>query len=303
MKLLVCSDGSERGNTVLALAGRIAIASRAEVTVFGVTGAEVPEDTIYEGLRRASREYERNGINVELVTRRGDPVTEIVKKARETKYDLVIIGTHRTADERRAVIPPAKAYTIIEEVEPPVLVAIGDDRQLARILVCTGGGPCIGTAVSVTAEIARSLPAVVTLLTVLPNLGGLHANLLMRREADAEALLRSNSALARDLGAEKRSLEASGIQVTVQLRYGLVADEILKELGQGDHDLVVVGACPDPNAWRRYLIGNVTREIVHRADRPILVVRGKQPVPSIRQQVRRAIGRMIRSARRGTGSG
>ncbi|MBV9998612.1 MAG: universal stress protein [Verrucomicrobia bacterium] len=296
MKLLVCSDGSERGSTVLALARRIAVAGRAEVTVFGVTGAEVQEDTVYEGLRRTLKEYERNGINVELVTRRGDPVTEIIKKTRETKYDLVMIGTHRKADER-AVIPPAKAYAIIEEVDPPVFVAVGDDRPLARILVCTGGGPCIATAVSVTAQLARSLPAAVTLLTVLPNLGGLHASLLMRREADAEALLRSNSALARDLGAEKRSLEASGIEVTVRLRYGLVADEILKELDQGDHDLVVVGACPDPNAWRRYLIGNVTREIVHRADHPILVVRGTQSVPSLVQRIRRAIARMIRDVR------
>jgi nucleotide-binding universal stress UspA family protein len=297
MKLLVCSDGSERGSKVLALAGRIAIASRAEVTVFGVTGTEAQEETVYGGLRRAIKEYERNDIKVELVARRGEPVREIVKKTREAKYDLVVIGTHRKANER-AVIPLAKAYAIIEEVEPPVLVAIGDDRPLARILVCTGGGPYIETAVSVTAQMARSLSAVVTLLTVLPNLGGLHANLVMRREADAEALLRSNSALARDLGAEKRSLEAFGIQVVVRLRYGLVADEILKELDEGDHDLVVVGACPDPNAWRRYLIGNVTREIVHRADRPILVVRSKQPFPPMRQQIRRAVLRMIRSARR-----
>jgi nucleotide-binding universal stress UspA family protein len=297
MKLLVCSDGSERGSKVLALAARIAIASRAEVTVFGVTGTDVQDETVYGGLRRALKEYDQNGINVELVTRRGEPVTEIVKKTRETKYDLVVVGTHRKADER-AVIPPAKAYAIIEEVEPPVLVAVGDARPLARILVCTGGGPCIATAVSVTAQMARSLPAAVTLLTVLPNLGGLHASLLMRREADAEALLRSNSALARDLGSEKRSLEALGVQVTVRLRYGLVADEILKELEQGGHDLVVVGACPDPNAWRRYLIGNVTREIVHRADRPILVVRGKPSSPPMRHRIRRAIIRMIRGVRR-----
>jgi nucleotide-binding universal stress UspA family protein len=297
MKLLVCSDGSERGSKVLVLAERIAVASRAEVTIFGVTGTEAQEETVYGGLRRALREYERNGIKVELVTRRGEPVTEIVKKAREAKYDLVVVGTHRKADER-AVIPPAKAYAIIEEVEPPVLVAVGDDRQLARILVCTGGGPYIETAVSLTAQIARSLSATVTLLTVLPNLGGLHSNLMMRREADAEALLRSNSALARDLGAAKRSLEASGIQVVARLRYGLVADEILKEYHEGDHDLVVVGVCPDPNAWRPYLIGNVTREIVHRADRSILVVRGKQPLKPMRQRIRRAIIEMIRGVRR-----
>lgn len=301
MKFLVCSDGSERGSKVLALAGRIAIASRAEVTVFGVTGTEAQEEIVYAGLRRALREYERNGINVELVTRRGEPVAEIIRKTRETRYDLVAIGTQRQADEQRAVMPPAKAYAIIEEVEPPVLVAAGDDRQLARILVCTGGGPCIATAVSVTAQLARSLPAAVTLLTVLPNLGGLHASLLMRREADADALLRSNSALARDLDTEKRSLEALGIQVTVRLRYGLVADEILKELDEGDHDLVVVGACPDPKAWRPYFIGNVTREIVHRADRPILVVRGQRPVAPMRQRMRRAIIRMIRGVRRRRG--
>ena len=300
MKLLVCSDGSERGSKVLALAARIATAGQAQVTVFGVTVTEAQEETVYAGLRQAIRDYERNGISVELVIRRGDPVTEIIKKTRETKYDLVVIGTQREAAERN-VIPPTKAYAIIEEVEPPVLVAIGDDRQLARILVCTSGGPYIETAVSLTAQLARSLPAAVTLLTVLPNLGGLHASLMMRREADAEALLRSNSALARDLEAEKRSLEAFGIQVAVRLRYGLIADEILKEVDEGDHDLVVVGVCPDPNLLRRYLIGNVTREIVHRADRPILVVRSERPLPPVRQWIRRALVRMIRGVRSGNG--
>lgn len=297
MKLLVCSDGSEHGSKVLALAERIAIASEAEVTVFGVTGTDAQEETVYGGLRRALKEYERNGIKVELVTRRGEPVTQIISKARETKYDLVVVGTHREANER-AVIPPAKAYAIIEEVEPPVLVAVGGDRPLARILVCTGGGPYIETAVSLTAQLARSLSATVTLLTVLPNLGGLHASLMMRREADAEALLRSNSALARDLGAEKRSLETVGIKVVARLRYGLVTDEILKELHEGDHDLVVVGVCSDPNTWRRYLVGNVTREIVHRTDRPILVVRSNRRLRPAGQGIRRAIMRMIRGVSR-----
>ncbi|MBV9490622.1 MAG: universal stress protein [Verrucomicrobia bacterium] len=293
MKVLACSDGSEHGTKALALAGRIAIANRAAVTVFGVTESEAQEETVYAGLRRALKDFERDGINVELVTKGGDPVEEIVKRTHETNYDLVVIGARRRATERGAILA-AKAYRIIEAIEPPVLVAVGDDRELKRLLVCTQGGACIETAVQFTGQLARSLSATVTLLTVLPNLGGIHVGLL-RREADAEALLRSNSALARDLRAEKRNLEASGVQVGVRLRYGLVTEEILKELVEGNHDLVVVGACPDPNAWRRYLIGNVTREVVHRADRPVLVVRSERAFLSVRQRIGRAIRRAVRA--------
>jgi nucleotide-binding universal stress UspA family protein len=277
MKLLGCSDGSEQATRALALAGRLAAAHRAEVTLLGITESEGQEAAVHDALRRALKDFQRQGINTELVTKSGEPVAEIAKKTRETKYDLVIIGAQRKG-RGDVSMPPAKAYAIIEAVACPVLVAVGEGRGLQRILLGTRGGARIEPAVHFTGKIAQGVSAVVTLLTVLPSLGGIHAG-LTRREPDAEALLRSNSALARDLQSEKRRIEGFGVRTAVRVRHGLVVEEILRELREGDHDLVALGACPTPPSWRRYLLDDVTREIVHRADRPVLVVRGRPELP------------------------
>ena len=95
--------------------------------------------------------------------------------------------------------------------------------------ICSGGGPYIDNAVRFTSEIAKDLSAIITLLTVVSEPPAMHAT-LFRRQEDLDALLNSDSELARDL-------------------------------------------------WRNYVIGNVTREIVNRTDRPVLVIRSdKQPV-------------------------
>ncbi|HEY0789916.1 MAG TPA: universal stress protein [Chthoniobacterales bacterium] len=287
MRILGCSDGSEQATRALALAGRLAAAHHAEVTLLGITENESEEPAVHAALRRALKEFQRQGIRAELVTKAGEPVAEIARKAQESPYDLVVIGAQRRG-QGDVSIPPAKAYAIIEAVPGPVLVAVGEERGLRRILVGTRGGPRIEPALRFTGQIAQGGSATVTLLTVLPSLGGIHAG-LTRREPDAEALLRSNSALARDLQAEKRRIEGFGVRTAVQVRHGLVVEEILKELKQGGHDLLVLGARPTPPSWRRYLLDDVTREIVYHADRPVLVVRGRAERPAWRDKLRRSI--------------
>ena len=83
----------------------------------------------------------------------------------------------------------------------------------------------------------------------------------------------------------------------MQVRHGLIVEEILRELKEGDHDLVVLGAFPTPPSWRRYLLDDVTREIVHRADRPVLVVRGPPELPPWQDRLWRLITRLVPALR------
>ena len=50
--------------------------------------------------------------------------------------------------------------------------------------------------------------------------------------------------------------------------------EVFKEIRRGDYDLVVTGSSPEGGNLRSYIMGNITREIVNRAECPVLVVRG-----------------------------
>jgi len=207
-----------------------------------------------------------------LITKAGRPVREIIKRTQETKYDLVIIGAAHKGT-RGPLWMSARAYKIIESVEPPVLVVIGSCPQLRRILVCDGGTHKADAAVRFAGEIARHVNASVDLLHVLAEPPAVYAN-LVRSEENVGQLLQSDSELGRCLRHQKELLEKIAVPCEVRLRHGLVLDELLEELQRVEYNLVVSGSSPAHDRLRRYIMGNITREIVNRAELPVLVVRG-----------------------------
>ena len=272
MKILFCSDGSPQAENAVRFGALIAAACQAETSILGIVEKVGKEDTVLRALRRAQEILKEYHLNAELITKAGRPVREIVKRTQETKYDLVAIGAARKG-VRSPLCMSARAYKIIESVEPPVLVVIGERTALRRILLCTGGTKQADATVNFAGEIARRVNASVNLLHVLAEPPAVYVNLI-KTEEDAAQILESNSKLGRNLRRQKESLEKLGVPCEVRLRHGLVLDELLRELQHTEYDLIVSGSSPAHDRLRVYIMGNLTREIVNRADLPVLVVRG-----------------------------
>ena len=287
MKILVCSDGSERSKRAISFAANIAIATKAETTIFGIAQDHQQETKLRGVLLEEGEKLKGNGVRVEIATKSGDPVTEIVQLTRDQVYDLVAIGVERRGAQE-FFLPSAKAYSITEAISPPVLIVPCERPQLKRILICSGGGPYIENAVKFAAAIAKELSAQVALLNVIPAPPAMHGT-LYRRQRDVDALLKSESALARNLRNEKKIIEDAGVPVSIRMGHGIVIDQILNEVTKGDHDLVVAGSWAIRNRWRAYMIGNITREIVNRTDRPVLVIRSDKKPKSLANQLRRMV--------------
>ncbi|HXI93837.1 MAG TPA: universal stress protein, partial [Blastocatellia bacterium] len=212
------------------------------------------------------------GVNAEVITKAGEPIEEIVKRTDETSYDLVVIGAVRKGS-RGPFLMSAKAYKIIKSVAPPVLAVIGNRETIKRILVCSGGEKYIDRAVQFSGELAKAAGASITLFHVMAEPPAVYTDLI-RMEEDVNLLLHSSSGLGQNLRREKESLEVMGVSTEVRLRHGLVISEVFKEIRRGDYDLVVTGSSPEGGNLRSYIMGNITREIVNRAECPVLVVRG-----------------------------
>lgn len=272
MKLLICTDGSAQAENAVRFGGMIAGKSQAEVTILAITEKTGEEDAIFESLRRAQQILKDHGVNAEVITKAGEPIEEIVKRTDETTYDLVVIGAVRKGT-RGPFLMSAKAYKIIKAVAPPVLVVIGDRETIKRILICSGGEKYIDRAVQFSGALARAAGASVTLFHVMAEPPAVYTDLI-KMEEDVNLLLHSSSGLGENLRREKESLEGMGVTAEVRLRHGLVISEVFKEIRRGDYDLVVTGSSPESGNLRSYIMGNITREIVNRAECPVLVVRG-----------------------------
>jgi nucleotide-binding universal stress UspA family protein len=289
MKILICSDGSERSKRAVSFAAIIATATKAQTTIFGITENQQEEAKLKVTLLEESRPLKENGVHVEIAMKSGDPVTEIIHWTRDRVYDLVVIGAERRGAQE-FFLPSAKAYSIAEAITPPVLVVPRERHELKRILICSGGGQYIENAVRFATLIAKDLSAEITLLNVVPEPPAMHGT-LYRRQEDVEALLKSDSALARNLLNEKKIIEDAGVPATIRIAHGFVIDQILAEIARVDHDLVVAGSWAIRDRWRTYAIGNITREIVNRTDRPVLVVRSDKKPKSLANRLRRMVGK------------
>jgi nucleotide-binding universal stress UspA family protein len=283
MKILICSDGSSQAEHAVRFGALIAAQLKDETTLLGITETAGEEDAVFDSLKRGLQLLKESQVPAELVIKSGEPIEEIVKRTQETRYDLVVIGALRKGT-RGPFLMSAKAYKIIKAVEPPVLVVIGDRKAMRRVLICSGGQKYIDKAVEFAGRIAGAARATVTLFHVLNEPTALAD--LSRIEEDVNILLHSSSELGENLRREKEVLERMGVDSEVRLRHGMVISEVFKEVKRGDYDLVVTGSSPVGGTLRTYIMGNITREIVNRAECPVLVVRGEEEPAGIGQSLK-----------------
>src|SRR5207302_10814014 len=109
-------------------------------------------ETILESLRRGQALLQDKGIQAELTTKAGNPIEEIVRRTSESTFDLVVIGAARK-QPRGLFWLSSKAYKIVKEVQPPVLIVVGKSLALKRVLICSGGKNYIDEAVNLTCRV------------------------------------------------------------------------------------------------------------------------------------------------------
>jgi nucleotide-binding universal stress UspA family protein len=271
MRLLICSDGADPADNPTRLGGLIAAPKNSPTTLLGIAEKEEDEEALRAALDSEAAMLRGQGVDPRIVIRSGEPIRQILAETSANEYDLAIIGARRKGSGG-LYWRPEKTYEVIKAVPPPVLVAIGDCERISRVLVCTGGKRYIDDAVQLAGEIALFVGGSVTLLHVMAEPPAIYAD-LVRLEEDVDRLLASGSELGLGLRGQKESLEKMGIQVEVRIRHGLALDQIFQEVREGEHDLIVTGTSQAKGTFRHYIMGDLTRGILNRADCPVLVAR------------------------------
>jgi nucleotide-binding universal stress UspA family protein len=277
MKILICSDGSEQAERAVETGAAIAVGCQAEVTLLGIIENAGHSDKILASLKRGQAALADKRVPAELISKAGRPVAEIMKRTKQTLYDLVVIGTVQKSAQGPFWMS-SKSYKIIKEIEPPVLSVAGKARPIRKILICSGGKAYIDTGVALAGRVAQGLGASAVLLHVLPEPPAMYSG-LRRMAPDPKELLNSHSELGLNLRREKETLESFNVPTQVRLRDGPVLDEILREFHEGGYDLIVTGSAPS-HQLRSYILGDVTREIVNRVNGPVLIARSEPMSPA-----------------------
>jgi len=275
MRILICSDGTASAETAAHLAGLLAGPLNAETTLLGIAEISGDEQPLRNMLNTQAQSLRQHGISPDVVVQSGEPVWQIAQQTSNNKYDLVVIGARWTGavgDYWRS----KRTYEVIKAIQPPVLVAIGERKQLKRFVVCTGGKEFTERAVQFTGRLAAAVGASVTLLHVMAEPPAMYAD-LVRMEENVPQLLQSKSELGTNLRRQKRELDRLGVPAEVHLRHGIVIDQVFEEVRDGNYDLIVTGTSQARGLLRHYIMGDLTRSILNRANIPVLVARAGPP--------------------------
>jgi len=272
-RLLLLVDDTAQSAYAAALCEKVASAAGARLTVLSGSGSDssTPISRLRESLPPA---------DLRISVADGDLTQRALAELDRIGYDLVFLPGSFGADfdnvshgRKRKNGSRVESREIAASCPVPILVAQGEPRETRRVLLCTAAGEPGKRDVLMGAQLARSFGARVTLLHVE------HADPLSRSlpgepAAETTATRRARAWIERHLEQGLRTLRGQGVAAESRIRYGEPLSEILAEVAEGDHDMIVVGA----HRERTYLDAperDLVAGLVLRADRPVLIVKGK----------------------------
>src|SRR5207248_9411476 len=264
LKMLLCSDSTSSEQSAFELVAVLAGPVTAETRLLGIAERAEDEQPLCKALQTQAQSLLQRGVSPDIVVRFGEPILQIVQQTSKSKYDLVVIGARWTGAVGQ-YWRSKRTYEVIKAIQPPVLVAIGERKELKRFVVCTGGKEFIEQAVKFTGKLAAAVGASVTLLHVMAEPPAMFAD-LVRMEENVDQLLQSNSELGTNLRRQKRELDRLGVSAEVHLRHGIVIDQVFEEVRAGNYDLIVTGTSKARGMLQHYIMGDLTRDILNRAN-------------------------------------
>jgi nucleotide-binding universal stress UspA family protein len=265
MDVLIYIDDLPTSNDTLALAALWLAHMPARITLMTVHDLALQDSAI---ARLSAAVHSPIMFKVE----RGDPVDALCAECEAGAYDLLIAApAGRSRLER--LVRGSRIGHMVHSINTSVLIARQAPPVIRRILVGVGTAEHALVDVRVAMRIARAFQAEVTVLHVMSQVPLMFTGLdHVRLELDA--YLKSGLPGTPILAAARQIMADAGLKPAIHLREGLVRDEIMHQVAEGDYDLVVIGAHTG-EGWMSLLLDDIANHIVRDCPISTLVVWGE----------------------------
>jgi nucleotide-binding universal stress UspA family protein len=265
LNLLIYIDGSNASQQAIQYIAPITHDSEVSVTLLTADRSEESGADLYS--RMAGKLF---APSIRHVHRVEAADVALIREARRGIYDLAVFGPMRERWSRWVRISPQSSLSA--QLPISSLLVRGDARQICRVLLCTGGDETIVDDAQLAARLARRAEATATVLHVVSQMPLLFGPSNLYDDATA-AFAATDSVEIRNMRAAVDVLQASGVQAEIKVRIGLVLDEIVAELQEGQYDLLVIGAHRSENLVERLLLEDISQNMLGQSPVPVLVVK------------------------------
>lgn len=282
MKILIATGGSKHSDEAVRTGVEFARTTNSPITILTVikdpgrraeAQAIVDQAVVLAHQVHGGFDNVQSRVRIETKVRLGHPAEEIVNEANEGNYTLIVVGTWPKQNLLHRLLAPTTERVVIQ-APCPVLVAKGKMGPLQHVLLCVSGAESPSRAACFLTDMATQMWGDLNII-VLHVMSQISASPEVRDgwqlEASAEKLIQEETPEGQWLRQEIEILKRTRAHIQPKVRHGLVVDEVMMEALDGDCDLLVIGAHRQAG-WQRFLLDDLTHQIVVRADRPVLVV-------------------------------
>lgn len=286
-KILLGDDRSEHALAAVAMVEDMPFPSGTDITIFRAVAPTQATDLmlIEDALNQTCNRLRRKGLHAVPELLLGFPTEKFLKYAEEQKPDLIIIGA-KGLRATVGILVGGVAQQVVEYAPCPVLVVRAPYNGLGNILLVTDGSPASQQAVQFLGKLPLPMSARLWVMHVLPSLpipmmvvmtptGNVPiafedskgtVDLRAGEEKDGQALVDGTLEALKGLGKP-----AKGI-----LKRGDAATEIMAVVKEQKIDLLITGS-RGLTPIRSWMMGSVSRKLVHYSGCSVLVVRTLQP--------------------------
>jgi nucleotide-binding universal stress UspA family protein len=283
LKILLGDDRSDHALAALALLVDLPLPSGTDVTVFRAFSPTQATDLVLmeDALNQTCNRLKKKGLFAHPELLLGVPTVKFLKHAEEQKPDLIIIGA-KGLRATTGILVGGVAQQVVEYAPCPVLVVRAPYHGLREVMVVSDGSSSSQHALEFMGKLPLPAGARLWVMHVLPPppLSMLYMETPM---GSAPVAMLDSDQIAAQVAKEQwagqalldgalATLQAAGKPATGILKRGDAATEIMAVARQQNIDLLVTGS-RGHSPIREWMMGSVSRKLVHYSGCSVLVVR------------------------------
>jgi nucleotide-binding universal stress UspA family protein len=292
MNIQLAVDGSEHALAAAKLIRDLPLPPGSVVTVAGVlTPRRTPRRSLLlAALDEVEATLQGSPAEIRMGILHGSPAEALTEYADEHPPDLMVVGA-RGLRAALGVLLGGVAQQVVEYARWPVLVVRAPYQGLRHVLLVTDGSAYSQAAVGFMGRFPLPRGATLSVMHVLPPLPQAEVEILPSRYRpysiefldvsvpdDEEEIARLVEAEEKEgqmlLDQTVETLRAAGLKAEPVLKRGDAAAEILEYARARSIDLIISGS-RGLGAVRGWLLGSVSRKLVHYAACSVLIVKSE----------------------------
>jgi len=290
MKIHLAVDGSEHSFAAAQFIHDLPLLSDSEVTALGVlTPRNTPSQSILlAALVGVQMIFQDSSVKVRLELLHGNPAEALTEYADQHKPDLLVVGA-KGLRATLGILLGGVAQQVVEYSRWPVLVVRAPYAGFQCVLLVVDGSTHSQCAVEyltrfpfpegMDVRVMHVLPPITKFEYFLPSGRNLYslADITPASSYEIEQDIARQAQVEEQVGQvllkkTREMLRKSGVEADSVLKCGDAATEILEYVKSNNIDLLVAGS-RGLSAVKGWLLGSVSRKLVHYAGCSVLIVR------------------------------